>query len=330
MIEFSSLSLLKTLEALKTWRSGLSAGQRVVLVPTMGALHDGHMALVKRAKAIGDKVIVSIFVNPLQFRPSEDFNQYPRPLEADLAKCQAVGVDAVFLPMDTEMYPDGREHVTRVIPPASLIQQLCGQSRPGHFEGVATVVMKLFQLVQPTHAVFGEKDAQQLAVIQQMVRDLNIPVEIVPHPTVRNASGLALSSRNQYIDTPEKQAAALLLWRVLTGIAEHYHAAAFEEKMEKAVAKVVMTRVYQTMLAEMGLAQADWVTLDYLEAVDRETFLPALHLNENTKVLMAVKIGEVRLIDNLNLITLDRAFQADPSKAGQTQTERPSHGALLV
>lgn len=326
MNECSSLSLLKTLDALKTWRSGLSSGQKVVLVPTMGALHDGHMALVKRAKAIGDKVIVSIFVNPLQFRPSEDFNQYPRPLAADMAKCEAVGVDAVFLPTDADMYPEGREHVTRVIPPASLIQQLCGQSRPGHFEGVATVVMKLFQLVQPTHAVFGEKDAQQLAVIQQMVRDLNIPVEIVPHATVRNASGLALSSRNQYLDTPEKQAAALLLWRVLTGIAEHYQADPLQEQL----AKVVMDRVYQNTRAEMGLTQVDWVTLDYLEAVDKETFLPALHLNEKTKVLMAVKIGEVRLIDNLDLSNLDVSPVHQACQSGQFKSESSTAGVLLV
>jgi pantoate--beta-alanine ligase len=323
------MSLLKSLESLKQWRASVSVGQSVVLVPTMGALHDGHMALVKRAKAIGNKVVVSIFVNPLQFRPSEDFNQYPRPLEADLAKCEAVGVDAVFLPTDAQMYPEGRDPealktVTRVIPPASLIQQLCGQSRPGHFEGVATVVMKLFQLLQPTHAVFGEKDAQQLAVIQQMVRDLNIPVEIVPHPTVRNESGLALSSRNQYLDSHEKRSAALLLWRVLTAIAEQYQADSFQ--LQQQPAKAVLDHFYQKHLLDMGLAQADWVVLDYLEAVDKETFCPALHLDANAKVLMAVKIGEVRLIDNLDLT----ALACEPQSQSDNMPAETSSGALLV
>jgi len=171
--------------------------ETIALVPTMGALHRGHLALIAKAKELEDRAVVSIFVNPLQFGPNEDFNRYPRTLEADLAACAELGVDAVFIPSVEEMYPQGQEHLVQVVPPESLTGFLCGKYRPGHFTGVATVVLKLFNIIQPDVAVFGEKDAQQLTVIKRMVRDLNLPVDIVGHPTLREESGLVMSSRNK-------------------------------------------------------------------------------------------------------------------------------------
>lgn len=202
-----SLRLIQRIDQLRQciadWRR---AGQRISYVPTMGSLHAGHLSLVEAAKAHGDRVVVSIFVNPLQFSAGEDLDKYPRVLEQDCAKLAACGVDLVFAPDEAEVYPDGRENLTQVAVPG-LSSLLCGEYRAGHFEGVTTVVSLLFNLVQPDCAVFGLKDYQQLAIIRRMVRDLHIPVEIVGMPTLREPGGLAMSSRNAYLgDTQRAQA----------------------------------------------------------------------------------------------------------------------------
>ena len=192
-------------ENVKKWRA---AGLKVGLVPTMGALHEGHLSLIKKAKSECDKVVVSVFVNPIQFGPSEDFDKYPRTLEADMALCDKEGVDVVFAPNAAEMYGGGRlsnDTLTYVCPPYFYVDKLCGKSRVGHFDGVCTVVMKLFNIVQPDYAFFGQKDAQQVIIIKKMVQDLNIPIEIIQCPIVREESGLALSSRNKYLSEEGKK-----------------------------------------------------------------------------------------------------------------------------
>ncbi|OGH99913.1 MAG: hypothetical protein A2Y25_05475 [Candidatus Melainabacteria bacterium GWF2_37_15] len=188
--------------------SGLTLG----FVPTMGALHIGHESLIERANTECDAVIVSIFVNPIQFGPNEDFSKYPRQLEQDREICSKYGVDYIFAPIEQEMYPG--KYVTEVVPPALYQDRLCGKSRPGHFNGVATVVLKLFNIITPDKAYFGEKDAQQLAIIKKMVQDLNVPVEIIGCPIIRDADGLACSSRNKYL-TKESREKALTLYKVL-------------------------------------------------------------------------------------------------------------------
>ena len=196
--------ILRTVAELAQWRNN-TAGSPVVFVPTMGALHEGHLELMREARKLaGDRgsVIVSIFVNPLQFGPKEDFSKYPRELEADAAKCESVGVDAIFNPGADEMYPPDR---SVVVLETKLGTRLCGASRPGHFDGVCTVVLKLFNLVRAQIAVFGKKDYQQLAIIRRMVRDLNVPIRIIGHETVREPDGLAMSSRNRYLDPHERK-----------------------------------------------------------------------------------------------------------------------------
>src|ERR671935_2931272 len=198
------------------WRSGVTVG----LVPTMGALHEGHLSHVRRARERDDVVVASVFVNPTQFGPSEDLTRYPRTPERDAALLEAEGVDVLFMPSAEEMYPPG--FATRV-EVGRIGEVLEGASRPGHFAGVATVVLKLFQLVRPTRAYFGQKDAQQLAVIRQMVRDLNLPVEIVAGPTIREPDGLAMSSRNAYL-YPAERRAATVLYHTLTAARDRYSA----------------------------------------------------------------------------------------------------------
>ncbi|MEJ5296040.1 MAG: pantoate--beta-alanine ligase, partial [Fimbriimonadales bacterium] len=206
------MQILKTIAEVRQWvQECRRAGEAVHFVPTMGYFHEGHLSLMRRAKADGGRVIVSLFVNPLQFGPQEDFERYPRDFERDRAMAESVGVDAMFVPEASEMYPPDFQTQVRV---QRLSQPLCGRSRPGHFEGVATVVLKLFHIVTPDRAYFGEKDYQQLRIIQQLVRDLNLTVEIVPCPIVREPDGLAMSSRNVYL-TPEERAAATVLYRSL-------------------------------------------------------------------------------------------------------------------
>lgn len=263
--------------------------ETVAFVPTMGALHEGHLSLISKARTLGSRVIVSIFVNPMQFGPNEDFSRYPRPKERDLALCESYGVDAVFYPADPALlYPNGLHTMTQVVPPKALTENFCGASRPGHFAGMATVVLKLFNMVQPQYAVFGEKDAQQLAIIRQMVRDLNVPVEIIPAPTVREADGLAKSSRNAYIKTDTERAQARLLSRLLITAQELYQQSEADTShvLETARSFVINEALYPDF------------ALEYFAAVDQDTFQPVDELTDNTRLLVAAKVGPVRLIDN--------------------------------
>lgn len=260
-------------------------GKRIGFVPTMGNLHSGHAALVTKAAQRADFVVASIFVNPLQFGAGEDLDKYPRTLAADQERLLEAGCHLLFAPTVEEMYPDGMAVQTRVSVP-QLSEGLCGTSRPGHFEGVATVVSKLFNMVQPDLAVFGEKDFQQLAVIRAMVRDLNMPIQIIGEPTVRAEDGLALSSRNGYL-SPEQRAAAPALYRTLKTMAE-------------AITKG--QRDYPALIAE-GQVQlvAAGFRPDYLEVRHAVTLRPAMIDDRDLVILAAAYMGTTRLIDNLYL-----------------------------
>jgi pantoate--beta-alanine ligase len=265
------------LEALRT------AGKTVALVPTLGALHEGHLAHVERARELADVVVVSIFVNPLQFGANEDLDKYPRDLDGDLARLSPFGVEYVFTPTAAEMYPDGGTQVKVTGGPvASLLE---GRSRPGHFDGVLTVVAKLLQIVQPDVVTFGQKDAQQLFLVQRMVRDLNIPVSVEVIETVREADGVAMSSRNRYLGPNERKAAQAL-------------SRAIE------AAQSASDRGIDTVLAaaQSVLMDEKLVTLDYLKVVDPKTFLPVDDgYRGPARVLIAAKVGPARLIDNDSL-----------------------------
>jgi pantoate--beta-alanine ligase len=258
------------------------AGKRIGLVPTMGALHDGHRSLIRRARAECDAVVVSIFVNPTQFGPSEDFSAYPRPLEADLAACQAEGADAAFCPPVGEIYDPTAATTVSV---ARLTEGLCGAHRPGHFSGVTTVVAKLFNIVQPDAAYFGQKDAQQVVVIRKMVRDLLWPTDIVVCPIIREADGLALSSRNAYL-SPAERRQALCLSGALTWAREQIEAG------ERRVA--VLVEGMKTRILAAGPA-----SIDYVEFVDADELTPMARVEGRCLVALAVRIGRTRLIDNI-------------------------------
>jgi pantoate--beta-alanine ligase len=257
------------------------AGRSIGLVPTMGALHAGHLSLIERARAENDCVVVSIFVNPSQFGPSEDFSRYPRPLEQDLAACDRAGVDIVFAPDSAEMYPPGFRTYVEV---SELQKVLCGASRPTHFRGVCTVVLKLFNLVAPDRAYFGQKDAQQVRIIQQMVRDLNVPVEVRVCPIVREPDGLALSSRNQYL-SPNERRAAPGLHRALA------RARARIEAGERDAA-----HVHQGLIED--IAALPGAVLDYAAVVDADSLESIERLSGSVLLALAVKFGNTRLIDN--------------------------------
>lgn len=262
-----------------------SEGKRIGFVPTMGNLHSGHAALVTKAAQRVDFVVASIFVNPLQFGPSEDLDKYPRTLAADQEKLLQAGCHLLFAPTVEEMYPDGMAGQTRVSVP-QLSDGLCGASRPGHFEGVATVVSKLFNMVQPDLAVFGQKDFQQLAVIRALVRDLNMPIQIIGEPTVRAEDGLALSSRNGYL-SDEQRATAPALYRVLSQMA-----AAIEQG----------ERNYPALIAngQQQLSTAGFRP-DYLEIRQALSLRPAASEDRDLVILVAAFLGATRLIDNLHL-----------------------------
>ena len=250
-------------EEVKNWRE---KGLKVGLVPTMGALHEGHLSLIKKAKAECDKVVVSVFVNPIQFGPSEDFDKYPRTLDADMALCDKEGVDVVFAPNANEMYGGGRlsnDTLTYVCPPYFYVDKLCGKSRVGHFDGVCTVVMKLFNIVQPDCAYFGQKDAQQVIIIKKMVQDLNIPIKIIQCPIVREESGLALSSRNKYLSEEGKKD-ALALSKILNNIKACYNKGITDISALKETAYSYLTERHDLEYLEMY----DKNTLDDIEKVD--------------------------------------------------------------
>jgi pantoate--beta-alanine ligase len=258
-----------------------AAGKRVGFVPTMGALHAGHAALIRAARAECDYVVVSIFVNPTQFGPAEDLSRYPRTLEADRELCAAVGTDLIFAPTAEEMYPPDSRTVVEV---TSLQDVLCGMSRPGHFRGVATVVLKLFNIVQPDFAYFGQKDAQQALIIGRMVADLNLPLTVRVHPTVREPDGLAMSSRNRYLD-PTQRRHATSLYRALRR-AEELVAAGERSVpvLERAMTDVIVA--------------APGARLDYARVLDEQTLEAGPTLNRPALAAVAVFFGTTRLIDN--------------------------------
>jgi pantoate--beta-alanine ligase len=256
--------------------------KRIGLVPTMGALHAGHSGLIESARSGSDFVAVSIFVNPLQFGPGEDYLRYPRPLEKDLAVCQRMGADLVFAPEVADMYALEQRTFVEV---TRLGDHLCGPFRPGHFRGVATVVAKLFNIMQPDRAWFGEKDYQQLSIIRRMVQDLNLAVEIVPVPIYRDADGLALSSRNAYLD-PEDRAAAPTLFRALTA------ARGVIEKGERNAASV-------KEISHRILTEQPRIRPEYFEIVDPIELQPVNEINSEVRIAGAVWIGKTRLIDNI-------------------------------
>lgn len=250
----------------------------------MGALHEGHLSLVAAARRATDFVVATIFVNPTQFAPNEDFNRYPRDEGGDLALCQNAGVNAVFLPGVDEMYTAGAQTSIHV---SGLTDNLCGPFRPGHFDGVCTVVAKLLNIVRPDAAFFGEKDAQQLAVIRRMVADLDLPVEIVGCPTVREADGLALSSRNRYLSEADRRA-ALCLYRALQ------HA-----KKRIAAGEIRAGRIVNEMFEMVHESGAS--EIDYVSIVDPQTLQPVEHVVGPVLVALAVRFGATRLIDNMTL-----------------------------
>ncbi len=261
--------------------------QRRVLVPTMGALHRGHLELIRIARETAGssgEVTVSIFVNPLQFEPGADFERYPRPESVDEEVCRKAGIDVLYRPTQSEMYAPDR---SVFVEETSLSNTLCGKSRPGHFRGVCTVVSKLFNILQPDAAVFGEKDFQQLAIIRRMVRDLNFPIEIIGAPIVREPDGLACSSRNQYLNS-EERAQATALRKACLAAAE---LARSGQRAASAIVAAARSRIEQTPLAR----------IDYAELVDAENLQPIDSLGEKSLLALAVFFGKTRLIDNIQL-----------------------------
>lgn len=296
---------------LRAWRQA-QAGS-IGFVPTMGNLHAGHAALIERARAENTIVIVSIFVNPLQFAPTEDFDRYPQTVAADQELCRSLGVTGIFVPspqvLGLTAQPGGNTAKTVVQPPQAMLEVMCGRSRPGHFEGVTTIVTKLLNLVQPDRAYFGRKDAQQLAIVQTIVRDLDIPVEIRPCPIVREASGLAYSSRNQYLNSVERDRAAVLFQAL-------QHAAA-------AVRAGVRDRVTLLDTVRSHCATVTELDLDYVELVDPASLAPIEQFDRCALLALAAHFGSTRLIDNMVLHSRPLIIAIDgPAGAGKSTVTR--------
>lgn len=278
------MQLVRKIEEIKAITRGAAReGKSVGFVPTMGYLHEGHISLMKKARKENDFLAVSIFVNPTQFGPTEDLDSYPRDLERDLKLCEEAGVDVVFAPEPSEMYPQG--YSTYVTVEGCVTAGLCGKSRPIHFRGVATVVTKLFNIVRPERAYFGQKDAQQVAVIKKMVKDTNQDVQVIACPIVREADGLAMSSRNTYLSPSERQD-ALTLSSSLFGAVGLISAG---EKSADAVRSYIESRF-------SGIESA---SIDYIEIVDPDTMEPLSFISDRALIAIAVKIGKTRLIDNI-------------------------------
>lgn len=266
-------------------------GKTIGLVPTMGALHAGHSSLIQKACAECGYVVVSIFVNPTQFGPTEDFNKYPRTLDADTRLCESLGVDCIFAPLAEEMYPQKNLTWVNV---EQMTEGLCGASRPGHFQGVTTVCAKLFHIVQPDKAYFGQKDAQQIAVIRRMVADLNFPMEIVVCPIVREPDGLAMSSRNRYL-SPEQRKQAVCLYQALCGC-------------KKMVEQGIIST--SQLIAQMNqVITTAGVQVEYISIVDARTLQPMASLAEDSLVALACRVGVTRLIDNMLIFLNPPRFQ---------------------
>lgn len=273
-------------------------GKKIAFVPTMGALHDGHLKLVEAAKALGNKVIVSIFVNPLQFGPTEDLKKYPRPIESDSAKLEKLEIDVLFHPSEKEFYP---EHFSTRVNVSKLTDALCGNFRPGHFEGVATVCLKLFQITQADFAIFGEKDFQQLRVLQQLASDLNLPLAVVPHPILRDADGLALSSRNAYLSSEQREKALKLSAAGRAAMKRYF------EYPRSTVKDVLSTAA--------AVLEVPGIRIEYLELASENNLTPATHdtlISDISfpRLFMAAWVGETRLIDNQPLDRRSDAMDA--------------------
>ncbi len=267
---------------MKTWsETSRKNGLRIGFVPTMGYFHEGHLSLMRRAKELADKVVVSIFVNPIQFGPQEDFRDYPRDLERDARLAEEIGVDVIFTPKAEEMYPEGFQTFVEV---ERLTKPLCGARRPGHFRGVTTVCLKLFNIVKPHFAVFGLKDYQQYLVVKRMVADLNLDLEIIGHPIVREKDGLAMSSRNVYL-SPEERKSATCLYKALC---------LAQEKVKKGV------RIVPTLKQELEqfIISHPYTEIDYVEFCHPETLDPVKEIAGPTLLALAVFVGKARLIDN--------------------------------
>jgi len=261
-------------------------GKAIAFVPTMGFLHEGHLSLMREGKRRGGTLVVSIFVNPTQFAPNEDFDSYPRDFDRDIELARSVGVDIVFSPNRKDLYPEGFETHVKL---DALSRHLCGLSRPVFFSGVATVVTKLFNIVLPTIAVFGEKDFQQLVIIRRMVQDLNMNITIIGGPTVREPDGLAMSSRNAYL-RPRQREAALSLYRSLTRAREQVREGLRD------TAEIIQT-------ATDFISEHPETKIDYIAVVDAETLVDVKRIDRPTRMVLAVKVGKTRLIDNIELGT---------------------------
>jgi pantoate--beta-alanine ligase len=279
------------------------AGRVVALVPTMGSFHDGHRSLMRAARTDADLVVVSLFVNPTQFGPDEDLDGYPRDLDRDAATAAAEGVDILFVPSLTEMYPEAPRTTVHV---DGVTDRLCGASRPTHFDGVATVVTKLFSIVGPCRAYFGRKDAQQIAVIRRLVEDLNLPVAVIGCPLVREPDGLARSSRNAYLTT-EDRAAATVLSKALSAAADAIGAG------ERDAAAI-------QALAESTIRSEPRVRLDYAELVDAHTMHPATRVDGELVLAVAAFVGRARLIDNLTITAIGAEVDTDLGVVAEEQT----------
>jgi pantoate--beta-alanine ligase len=284
-----------TVDTLRAWRASLPGD--VVLVPTMGNLHAGHQALIQHGKTLGQHVVVSIFVNPSQFGPNEDYARYPRTLEADVEACHHAGADALFMPDVDTLYPHGLEatHRFQVLPPETLTNRYCGAHRPGHFNGVCAVVLGLLHIVQPHIALFGQKDAQQLAILRAMVKDWHLPVKLAAHPVVRSPEGLALSSRNQYLKTPEELETALALFETMKGVATAFHVL----KGKALPVDKTFELAWKGIQSQYPLGHE--LVWDYQAAVEDDTFAPQDTLTAQSRLLVAARLGDVRLIDTLHI-----------------------------
>lgn len=279
------MKIIRTVEEMREEVSqARREGKKIGFVPTMGYLHEGHLSLIKRAKAENEFVVVSIFVNPTQFGAGEDYETYPRDLERDAKLADSEGADVIFHPSVQEMYPKGYKTFVEV---EEITTRLCGASRPGHFRGVTTIVAKLFNIIKPDRAYFGQKDAQQVVVVRQMVKDLNMDVEIIPCPIVREADGLAMSSRNTYLDDEERKA-ALVLSRSLFKAEEMIRNG---ERDAKKVKEFI----------EGLIGSEPKARIDYVEVVDAHTLEEIEKLKGEVLIALAVKIGKTRLIDNIRL-----------------------------
>jgi pantoate--beta-alanine ligase len=276
------MRIIKSVKQMQSFSTSLRMdGKKIAFVPTMGYFHEGHLSLMKEAKKMADCLVVSIYVNPTQFGPKEDFSKYPRDLDRDLKMAESVNVDVIFYPPDNEMYPANYQTHVDV---EKVTQNLCGMSRPGHFRGVATVCNKLFNIVKPDFAVFGKKDFQQFVTIERMVDDLNMDIQIIGSPTVRESGGLAMSSRNKYLNKDERKS-ALTLFKALKLAQKLYSNG--EKKSSVIIAEV-----------EKLIKRAPFTAIDYIKICDTRTLNDADKIKNQSVIALAVKVGNTRLIDN--------------------------------